>query len=666
MSDVKSADPKVEAPPSSGNGAEVKPAEVKIPEAKPASADLPAGTPAKAEAAAGKPAELKAVDAAPVAAKAAAAEAPKPAEPKPVPAKAEVKAPEAKPAEAKPAEAKPAEAKPAEAKPAHAKPAEAKAPEVKPAAPAAPAVPAPGTIGSRAPAAKTAEQNISITISAKSVAMIMGGLVMVVIVLFGSMVYLLVRLTDRQPLSHVVDQVPGMDGTAVAKPVAAAAGAEAAKPAETLEKVEIGANFKEGLGGKPSELKGSWPAFRGPKYDNIGAEISLANRWPKGGPPVKWSISDLGEGYSGAAVNAGRVYLQDYDGKGKEEILRCFSFDDGKEIWRRSYVMPIVNSHGFTRTVPAVTDKYVVMMGSMCHVLCVDAQTGAMKWAIDLMKDYGTHNMASLWYTAQCPIIEDSVAVLAPCGKDVLMMGIDCETGKVLWKTPNPKALQMSHSSISPMVLNGKRQYVYCAEWGKIVGISAEKDSVGTQLWESSSIDKQVISPSPVILEDGHIFMTAGYSGGSAMLKVTEAGGKYEAKTLWKLDEKEGLSCEQQTPIYFNKHLFGLCPGSAGARKEQLVCMNPFDKGKVVWDSGKEKRFGQYESMLLADGKFYVLDKDASLIMVKANTQKYEELGRCKLLQGHEAWAPIALVGNLMLLRDSKVMICIDIGKGIE
>jgi len=620
MSDVKGLEPKVEPKPLEASAKPIDPAP-----AKPA--DPPAAAPAKVE-----------------------------AKPEPVVAKA---------AEVKPAEApKPAPAKPAEA---------VKAPEAKPAPPpaaaAAPAGPPPGSVGVRAPVAKTAEQNLHITISAKAVALIMSSLVLVVLILGVTTVFLLVRVTDRHPLAHITPQVPGMDGTGApavvaAKPAIPAGEVGSTAPAEDLAKVDVGVNFKEGLGGKPSTLPGYWPTFRGPKYDNIVTEINLANRWPSGGPPVKWSLTDLAHGYSGAAVNAGRVYLQDYDVASKEESLRCFSLEDGKEIWRRSYPLKMVNNHGFTRTVPAITDKYVVSFGSKCHVLCVDAQTGAKKWGLDLMKDYGSK--LPDWYAAQCPIIDGPNVILAPAGKDILMMGVDLESGNIVWKTPNPKGLQMSHSSISPMTLNGKKSYVYCAEWGKIMGISAEKDSVGTVLWEETCIDKQVISPSPVVLDDGYIFMTAGYSGGSAMLQVKEEGGKYQVKLLWKLDEKEGLSTEQQTPIYFNKHLFALLPDSSGARKQQLVCMNPYDKGKIVWESGKEKRFGQYESMLLADGKFYILDKDAGLTMVKANTQKYEELGRCKLLKGHEAWAPIALAGNLMILRDEKLLICIDVGKGIE
>ena len=41
-----------------------------------------------------------------------------------------------------------------------------------------------------------------------------------------------------------------------------------------------------------------------------------------------------------------------------------------------------------------------------------------------------------------------------------LLMGVDCESGKVVWKTPNRGGLRMSHSSVMPMTLNGKN-----AEW---------------------------------------------------------------------------------------------------------------------------------------------------------------------------------------------------------
>lgn len=617
MSDPKAGELKVEdAKASAEKAPEVKAPDVKAPEAK-----APEAKPAEV-----KPAEPK------VAAPAKAPEAKAPAAP--------AKAPEAKPVEAKPAEAKPAETKPA------------------------------GIPGlTRAPAPKPPDSNVNITITANAALMIMGGLSMVVLLLIGLTLFLLWRVNQRDPLGHVAIQKPGLDGVApivvAADPGKAAGKAETAP--DTLEKVEIGVNFKENLGGTPSKLPGSWPTFRGPNHDNIGAEaVPLANKWRKGGPPVHWTIPDLGEGYSGPSVHAGRVYLQDYDVKLREESLRCFSLEDGKEIWRRSYPLKLVNSHAFTRTVPAVNDKYAVCMGAMCHVQCVDAQTGALKWGIDMMKEYGTRSMADQWYTAQCPIIDGNTVVLAPCGKDVLMVGIDLETGKEVWKTPNPKSYKMSHASIIPMTLNGKKMFVYCAIDGKVVGVSAEKDTVGTLLWESGSLSKQVIAPSPVALDDGFLFITAGYGAGSVLLKITEEGGKYQSKIVWTLDVKDTLSCEQQTPVYYKKHLYALMPIAAGANREQLVCMNPYENGKIVWRSEKARKFGQYEPILIADEKIFVMSEKCDLTLVKATSEKFEELATFKILQGHDAWAPLALAGDRLLVRDSKVLVCLNVGKGAE
>jgi outer membrane protein assembly factor BamB len=639
---VPAAKPEEAKAAAPASGPEAKLQEAKVPEAG----------------AAAKPAETKAHETKPGEAKTPETKA------------APARAPEAKPAEARPEEAKPHPAKAPEAKAAAPKPAEAKAPDPKPAEAKAAETKPTGIPGlTRAPAAKPPNSNVNITITANAAMMIMGGLTMVVLLLGGLTVFLLVRIADRHPLDRLTLQVDGMDGSKVTPIASTTKGApekEAAAPVE-MEKVEIGVNFKENLGGIPSKLPGSWPAFRGPNHDNIGSEsVPLANRWPKSGPPVKWTIADLGEGYSGPSVHAGRVYLQDYDVKLREESLRCFSLEDGKEIWRRSYPLKLVNSHAFTRTVPAANDQYVVSMGAMCHVLCVDAQSGAMKWGINLMKDYGTRSMADQWYTAQCPIIDGATAVLAPCGKDVLMVGIDLETGKELWKTPNPKSFKMSHASVMPMTLGGKKMYVYCAIDGMVVGVSAEKDNAGMLLWESSSLSKQVIAPSPVVLEDGYVFITAGYGAGSVLLKVHEESGKYQSKIVWTQEAKDTLSCEQQTPVYYKKHLFALMPDSSGGMKQQLACMNPYDKGKIVWLSGKDKRFGQYEPILVADGKIFVMNEKCDLTLVKASPEKFEALATAKVLQGHDAWAPIALVGDRMLVRDSKVMVCLDVGKGIE
>ena len=186
--------------------------------------------------------------------------------------------------------------------------------------------------------------------------------------------------------------------------------------------------------GVPSDLPGAWPRFRGANLDAISSDenVTLARTWPASGPNVLWSI-DVGEGYAGAAVLGGRVYVLDYDREKQADVIRCLSLADGKEIWRYSYTVKVKRNHGMSRTVPAVTDKYIVTMGPKCHVTCLDSVTGQFHWVLDLVKDFKAK--VPPWYAGQCPLIEDDKVIIA-VGGESLMIAVDTATGEVVWQSP--------------------------------------------------------------------------------------------------------------------------------------------------------------------------------------------------------------------------------------
>jgi outer membrane protein assembly factor BamB len=425
---------------------------------------------------------------------------------------------------------------------------------------------------------------------------------------------------------------------------------QAATNAPVSEKVDIRGKFQK-FDGKPSAVKAAWPSFRGPRLNNISPETTrLRDNWDTM-PPVLWSV-DLGEGYAGPAVRNGCVYVLDYDEKLQGDSLRCFSLDDGKEIWRRWYKVRVKRNHGMSRTVPAVTDRFVVTVGPRCHVLCADAASGDFRWGIDMVEQFGTKE--PLWYTGQCPLIDGDVAVLAPGGSS-LLIGVACDSGTILWKTPNPDGWQMSHSSVMPMTIAGRKMYVYCAIGG-VAGIAADGPDRGAVLWKTSAWKHSVVAGSPVDLGDGRLFLTTGYGAGSMMLKVEEKGGQFAAAVLYSLD-KSAFACEQQTPIYARDCLFTVMPNDGGALKRELVCMRP--DGKFVWASGKEHRFG-LGPFMIADDKFFVLDDEGVLTVAKVSADAYAHLGTVKVLDGRDAWGPLAIVEGRLLLRDLKRMICLD------
>ena len=110
--------------------------------------------------------------------------------------------------------------------------------------------------------------------------------------------------------------------------------------------------------------------------------------------------------------------------------------------------------------------------------------------------------------------------------------------------------------------------------------------------------------------------------------------------------------------------LFTILPKDAGPGRNQFVCYSPGDLKKAVWSSGKTHRFG-LGPYLVADGKFYILSDDGVLTVVSAHTGKYTQLGQIKILQGVDAWGPMAIVQGRLLARDSRKLVCIDLRRNI-
>ncbi len=424
------------------------------------------------------------------------------------------------------------------------------------------------------------------------------------------------------------------------------------------ELVAIGAYFEEISTAGHTDGE-NWPRFRGENFDNIYWNSSpLIDNFSQGGTEVLWSV-DLGEGHAGPAIYDGLVYLLDYDEEVRADMLRCFSLETGEEIWRRWYNVHIRRNHGMSRTVPAVNEDFILTIGPRGHVMCVDRLSGDFLWGIDLEREWNAE--IPLWYTGQCPLLDGDVAVIAP-GGDALMIGVDAASGQILWETPNTHGWEMSHSSVIPFTYDGVKMYVYSAIGGA-VGVAAEGPDAGEILWELPEWNHRVIAASPVCMPDGRIFLTAGYGAGSMLLQLHSSNGTIDAEVLQTFRPGEGLSSEQQTPVYSNGHLFGVLPKDARALRNQLVCVDPDDITSFVWTSGSTARFG-LGPYILADGKFYLLDDDGTLYIIDENIQEYRQLDSRRLIEdGHDAWAPLAISDGLMLLRDDQKMICIDIKK---
>jgi outer membrane protein assembly factor BamB len=402
----------------------------------------------------------------------------------------------------------------------------------------------------------------------------------------------------------------------------------------------------KGPGTAPDGFTGVWPGFRGPALSNISTEaIPLLRSWPEGGPKALWKI-EVGEGFAAAAILKGRVYVIDYDHKNQSDALRCLSLADGQEIWRYTYPVKVKRYHGMSRTIPAVTEKHVVSLGPKCHVICCDPVTGDLRWKIDLVREFNV--AVPEWYAGQCPLVEGGKVILGT-GGDALVIAVDLESGKVLWKTPNPRQWQMTHSSITPVEFKGKRMFVYCASGGG-AGVAAQD---GRMLWETNTWTVKMANiPAPVDVGGGRIFLSGGYDAGSMMIQLKETGDTFGVETVFRLKAKT-FGAIQQTPILYQDHLFGV------RQDDQLVCLDL--EGKPVWESGAANKFGKGPYMM-AQGMIFLLNDDGLLTLAEASTSGFKKLApSAKVLTGPDAWGPMALADGRMIVRDMNQMICLDV-----
>lgn len=421
--------------------------------------------------------------------------------------------------------------------------------------------------------------------------------------------------------------------------------------------INIG-EFFEIIGKETSSLKETWPRFRGESFDNISkSKVALIDKFGPEGPDVKWKIH-LGEGHAGAAIYEGKVYVLDYDEELRSDMLRCYSLESGNELWKRWYKVAVKRNHGMSRTVPAVTEDYILTIGPRSHVMCVNREDGEFRWGLNVEAEYATD--IPFWYTGQCPLIDEGKAIIAT-GGSALMVAIDLESGEKVWETPNPGGWAMAHSSVMPFTFKGVKMYVYSGIGGAC-GIAAEGENAGEILWETTEWNHQVVAPSPLCMPDGKIFLSAGYGAGSMVIQLKKTGDIFSVETLQKYTPKDGLASEQQTPVLYDGHVFGILPKDAGQYRNQFVCVDPSDFTQIIWASGPTVRFGLGPYMI-ADGKFFILSDDGTLTIVKPSVQQYIELDQAKILDGQDAWAPLAIADGYLVMRDSETMLCIDIAK---
>ena len=125
-------------------------------------------------------------------------------------------------------------------------------------------------------------------------------------------------------------------------------------------------------------LASDWPQYLGPDRNAVSTETGLMRSWPEEGPAVLWTVP-LGQGFGGAVVSKGKVYVLDRVGN-KQDVLRCTDLSTGTQDWTFAYDAAGEIDRPGSRSVPTIEGNNIYMCGSFGHLKCIDLRTHQAIW----------------------------------------------------------------------------------------------------------------------------------------------------------------------------------------------------------------------------------------------------------------------------------------------
>lgn len=417
-----------------------------------------------------------------------------------------------------------------------------------------------------------------------------------------------------------------------------------------------------------------WPQFMGPDRNGISQEKGILKTWPAEGPKVLWS-TDLGIGFGGPVIKAGKIYLLDRDDE-KGDTMRCYDLQTGKELWNFGYEAPGSVMFPGSRTVPVVDDKHVYSCGPYGDLYCIDINTHQPVWHKNVWKDYGGDQIPQ-WAISQCPLLYGDLLIIASQAPGAGVVAYDKNTGAEKWKTVSlgptgyvsPTLVKIDGTDHVVMVTasesggfpGSQRE----AKMGSVVGM---EPLTGKILWRYDNWECHIPVACATDAGNNKMLIVGGYERGATMLQVNKgANGAYEAKELF---TTTNFGDQTKPAVFYNGYFYAQY--RTNSKRDGMVCMDM--EGNIKWKTRRSPDFNR-GSIIIVDGMMLATDGAKSLYLIEPDPNEYKQIAKAELLIekqddsgdsfmasfGIQNWAPMALSGGKLLLRDQTHMICVNI-----
>ena len=389
-----------------------------------------------------------------------------------------------------------------------------------------------------------------------------------------------------------------------------------------------------------------WTRFRGANGQGISEESDLPTQWSST-ENVAWKTPIPGNAWSSPIVHGDHVLLTTTTEEGKGCRVICVDRNSGDIRWNKEVHRQQPGAkraqNSYASPTPVTDGEKVYGVFSDGTIVAVDFR-GEIVWKNTDVSFYSLHGLGASPVLAGETLImpfdgssadEKTLGWKVPW-ENAVVLAVDTATGEARWKGSRGES-RVGH--VTPIFVDDNNQVVSAAG-DRVQGHDVKS---GKRIWSIYS-QGEGVTPSPVVAE-GLIFTSSGFE--EPTIRAIRTGGEgdvTETHVAW--EQTKGVPALPSL-LYVKPYLYSI------TRDNILHCIEA-SSGDIVW---LERLDGAYSaSPVYADGKIYVLSEEGVTLVLRPGPE-YKEIARNEL--NEKCMASMAVSQGQFFIRTAENLYCI-------
>ncbi|MFM1942654.1 MAG: hypothetical protein RI897_1636 [Verrucomicrobiota bacterium] len=373
-----------------------------------------------------------------------------------------------------------------------------------------------------------------------------------------------------------------------------------------------------------------FPQFLGPNRNATLQHIQLNPDWTGNPPQILWK-HPIGTGWSGFSI-VGKIAITQ-EQRGPMECVSAYNASTGELLWSHqdeTQYNTVIAGEG-PRATPTIDNNYTYTLGATGLLNCLKTATGELVWQHDITKD--AECSVPEWGFSGSPLLYNNLVIVIAGGNNGRsLLAYNAQSGKLAWSGGDAGA---SYSSPFLTTIDNQQQII-AFNSRQIVSHNPTNGSVlWTYPWGKGFPHVSI----PIPVQSNQLLFSSGYGVGAELLQITPPSpqtNSWQADRIWKSGR---MKAKFSNLVSKDGFAYGLDDGI-------LACIKLTD-GSQAW---KEGRYGHGQGLLIGD-HYLLMAEDGRLLLLQPTPNEPNLLHEFPVFDS-KTWNPIALAGNLLLVRN--------------